>query len=409
MHPFIPIMQSEYAELRQFLIPPRSATLIVGPELLENVIPEPELMAALVQKLESSFGADLYSWTTDPAAYPSQHEGTMQLLVLAALSEIAPSHPNLREHRPIVVRVLDGVDYNSTNIRSKSCDFIIIGSAHFVLLREIAHLMIKLSELDIGQRASEPDPHAVPFVRPLLHLLSTDVPALVELLRPLQRLIVGFDEVEPVDLPPPLGERLVDGTLPSRVVASVINMYNGSDAFVLFHELAHLLNGDQHGTYRALRQELEADRAALSLAIAAHSAVKDPRSHARSMLQNVLRVGGPALLQIFRCVQLLGTSYRIAAQLSDQALSKWEGDLTAEFGAMEELESRVIGLQLALYSFKLPELAKEAHGFTAAYESLVAATKARVLASTEQAAVIDEIGPTDFNAAAERAVTAVRG
>lgn len=401
------VIRGEFAELRELLIPPNSPLTTPVPELLENVIRDPLLTESLVQKVEGRLGAGLYSWATDPGAYDTAQEWSLQVLVLAALSEIPADHQSLRGHRPIVVRVLDGVDYNSTNVRSKSVDFIIIGAAHFVLLREVAHLMVKLAEVDIGDLADEPDRLAAPFAGPLMYLIHTDCDAAVELFKPLQRLVVAFDDVESPVASPPLTPRLLDGSLPREVVMSIFDMYNGADAFVLFHELAHLLNGDQHGSARSLRQELVTDRSALSIAIAANSAVKDVRSLTKQMLIHSLRVGGPALLQIFRCVQLIGTSYRVAAQLADQALSHWEGTLAAEYASLQELESRLIGLRLALESYRLKEIADEVGKFAAAYEALVVGTKALLLAKTGQKDAISDIRGLNV-AAAERAGAAIR-
>lgn len=307
-----------------------------------------------------------YGWAVDPASYTDAREAWLQYETLIVLTEQDPEHPSLRTHRPTVVKILQTVDFASTSIRGERCDYVLIASPHFVLLRELAVFLRAL------QAAWVERGHEVPAIvnaswfdtwvaTALSDLLDDDPAAVVSLFMPLQRHAVNLWQGRiPFD-PPQMDVWIRDG-IDSRdpLAYEIAATYVGIDRFLLFHELGHRLEGHAPAGPRSLAAEVAADRAALSLMIARTGVAlgDDPPPGLPTPTFDELVLGPVTYLHLLRVIALFVGAFTATATLADAAFAPGDRALASARDGARELEVRLVGLGAAARTFQMRPLTK---------------------------------------------------
>jgi hypothetical protein len=346
-----------------------------------------------------------YGWTGDPDSYASPVEAWLQLELLIVLSEMSDDHPALAELRPTVVRILPIIDFASSSVRGDLCNYIVVSTAHFSLLREFAVTMKNLhlkatdaSGLDTADPSKE-------WVHTAIEGLGAG--DLHDLLKPLQNHAVNLHEQNlpraPELLQPWLREEIGKG---NRLALEIELSYQAMDRFLLYHELAHLLTRDLHGSKRSLAMELRADAGALSLQVVRiGSGIDDHPGLERWRSQpDDFFLGAPTYLHLLRIVLLFTSCYRATAVFADQVLAEANGSIVLNArDSLNEIEARLAMIPVVVRSYGFKYLAQRALERTISLHSLYNAAAHKLLADAGVSPSEHDLGPFDFEAALERA------
>lgn len=358
-------------------------------------------MRDLVESRPEFFSRFDYGWTTNPACYPTEVDAWLQHEVLSVLSHISPTHPDLSRHRTTVVRLVPTYDFAATTVNGELCDYILIAQPYLSLAREFAVLLRRLHEVSPTE-GSDPRRLTPSWIAEAVNDLVAAGTDPSDLLLPMQKHAVALATgKQPRQQPPLLDNWIADGIGEGSPLAiELAVLYQGIDKFLLFHELAHLLHGDSSRRPRTPKNELRADRGALSLALIQLEILSPSDSAHRDLLharivREVLH-GGPAYLQLMRLVTLFSEAHRWTAVMSDIAFGTNQEPLRDAGQALHELEERLVHIVAVAKDFVSPEAAAFTLAQIVSLEHLVICAKLLLLKEFDNPRRFEDFLPIDL-------------
>jgi hypothetical protein len=238
-----------------------------------------------------------YGWVRDRRSYRYGVEMLLQYHLLGLIADIDPAHPRLAGHSPFVVRVAVGREFVSSSMPAGDINLLVISRGFMEFLKYFLELSLDLLELEarLPPAAEEPGLRwGADRIEEIFGSFHAETNAVF------QHFALQAFELSMEARPSGgagISERLLAG--PAAQALS----YSGTESFVVAHEMAHLLEG--HSSARKLHQEVNADRAAVSLCIASVGADNRTGSNWSHVS---LYVGVPAFFAVGRLYLQIGAS-----------------------------------------------------------------------------------------------------
>jgi hypothetical protein len=349
-----------------------------------------------------------YGWATDPACYRTEVDAWMQRELLSVLSLAPASHPDLGRHRATVARLIPSFDFAATTVKGSKCDFILVSEPYLSVVREFAVLLRTLFEKWASAECPENKFDDRWIQQAAEDLAKSDEDGLIEMMEPLQRHAVALARGEaPRTDPPLLDEWLAAGVQNGEPLAvELAVMYQGVDHFLLFHELAHLLHGDDSLRGRTIGDELRADWSATSLALlqlegppAYEVAGSEGLLHARIVRE--VAYGGPTFLQLMRMITLFSETHRWVAVMADISFGTNQEPLRDGGRGLDEIEERLFNM-IAIAKRYMPDIVEPVTHCIWGLEHLVICARLLLLRQAEAPDRFEEMPPIDFSHVAAR-------
>lgn len=255
-----------------------------------NVIKE--MIARLLDKSSHLPQVSGYDWVLSPECELNPYELVLQHLIIGILSEISSDHPDLIGFKPTVVRLVRGASFSSVAIPGDSVNFICISFGFMKFIQAIFGLILDLRE--IGKEKSQ---GGVVCATNLFFGRDVEAALRAETHAEIARIIFSDPDggVHFTGFGSPINNRLSKDEVTQTSLLP--EGYFAAEAFIVCHELGHLLNRDQLSLGRDSSQERQADAAAMSLLLCA-SALGIPH-------QRLPIIGPPVFFQIARLYELI--------------------------------------------------------------------------------------------------------
>jgi hypothetical protein len=243
-----------------------------------------------------------YDWVLTSECELSPYELVMQYLIIAILAEIPPDHPDLVNFKPTVLRFVRGASFSSVGIPGHSVNFICISIGFTKFIQAVFGLI-----LDLHKFGKEKTRNGL--VCATNHIFGQDAEAALR--------IKTHGEIARVIFSGPEGGVYLAGygsSIRERLnspeifqVSLLPHGYEAAEAFIICHELGHLLHGHQLSLGRDSRQEREADQAAISLLLCASALGEEYRAYPI--------IGPPLFFQIARLYELIRRFRQVISDL----------------------------------------------------------------------------------------------
>lgn len=260
-----------------------------------------------------------YSWALSSDAYNSPFEASLQWRLLNVLSDIPEDHPDLARAGNIVVRVVDNLSARAHVRRVDDLQVIVLPGGYLSMFKGFVRVWFKgrgLARPFSLAKASNYRTAAEHYLLAVEHRQPQLVMAAKAYLGNLLQL--ATNELPVMDSESIFDEEIIDrgsfGREFSQLAGSV-------DAFIVFHEAAHILRGHRADQPRVAEQEAITDQLSVSLSI-----IDNARDGGGSVIQ-----GGT----LFFCAELLRG---LVVELLSRASDKLQSD--SRLPGMEELMMR---------------------------------------------------------------------
>lgn len=247
-------------------------------------------LIVLQTKKRGFFDTYNYDWAFDAGAYNSAFEAQLQWRLLNVISDISSDHPSLSRCKHMVVRLVP-TSRARTHIRNvDEYRVIVLTNGYLSVFKGFIRLWLRGCAL--GRRESKRPPKTykesmqdyIVGVRNNESIMTSSAMAYVGTLLQLNNNDLPFMDRESI---------FDEEVLKKKDFLMEFGMLcNAIDGFVIFHEVAHVLEGDDHCTDRTMEVEIRADRGSTSLCII---------DEARRGGHGTVHLGAP----MFFCVELL--------------------------------------------------------------------------------------------------------
>ena len=276
-----------------------------------------------------------YGWVIDAANEAHPYEVFLQAMVIGIIAEIPAEHPDLAGFKPVAVRLVRGTSFSSVSFPGEQVNFICISLGFMKFLQGLVGLMLDLQERGREQQGE----HLFcttnyvfgrSIEAALRNVSTSEIESFIKAFPDKDLFLSGYGS--------PITTRLTEKTtlntslLPQALMAT--------EAFILCHEMGHLLRGHQLSWQRSPTLEREADKAAISLLLCA-SAMGEEYSL-------ISWIGPPFFFQVARLYELIR---RFIAATTDHAYQHGDA-LTPEL----ELRARLRFVEQDLQEFVSQEV-----------------------------------------------------
>ena len=307
-----------------------------------------------------------YRWAADPTSYRNPLEAALQRMVLTAICEIEPSHPHYPRLGDICVRVAPSGGVNAMSFEDEGFKYAVMTTALVKYPWEFLHVFDTLRP-----RASRYD--EIPgFNAAAAAWTPADAAGCAaEQGEALDQLFDTALSYTDFTVPEHLESRYNSVTERNSPRAAYMTQTIGAaDAFIVLHEVGHLLAHPGPATQRDERIEIQADEAALSLMIILSS---------REPTITPYLMNGPALS--FAAMRHFNMCRRTGFHLKSITKKDESFDEEAERRFEQELTDRSCRISRMAASMGLPRLlAKSFDTISQEMFFLTEATKLRLIA-----------------------------
>lgn len=204
-----------------------------------------------------------YRWAARLDSYRNGFEGLLQLFILVAISDISPEHPHYELLSNICARAAAMGGANAHSFQSGEFRYALVSTGLLKLLWEFLHTFDELAPRP-ARYEEKPGTNisASCWIDGDAEQIAENSPLALDRLIQLAAAYVDFR------LPTPLGPRYSNRTqLQGARGLYIARMIAAADAFIVLHEVGHLLRHKSSNAPRTLTEEIEADEVALSLMI----------------------------------------------------------------------------------------------------------------------------------------------
>jgi hypothetical protein len=303
-------------------------------------------LKSLHHERQAFFREHDYRWALSAEAYHNSFEMLLQWRLLNVLSDISSDHPDLERASNIVVRVVPNLSARA-HVRSiDQFNVIVLPTGYLSMFKGFTRVWFK------GRGLAHPFALASAYTYSTAaeHFLLAVKYRKSQLIQGARAYLGLLFQMSQNEMPFMDRESIFDEEIIRRdlFLAEFEQLAISTDAFILFHEAAHILNGDSPREGRSTVLEIGADRGSVSLSIIDES-----------------RGGGGRVVQggtIFFCAELL-------RGLVVEYLARAEGEISSKIRlpGIEELMARSGHFTSLIHDF-LPtsEIAKQLKDFTRA-------------------------------------------
>ncbi|MBK3812599.1 hypothetical protein G2912_19780 [Paraburkholderia aspalathi] len=291
-----------------------------------------------------------YDWMVKPDNYQNGLEAMYQLWAIRMLADSPRNNSSRSRFCNIAVRLLPSAVASAESILNNGFRYIVISTAFLGLIK--SYVWLQYSLFKIGKRHPSVENIIVTDILGGVEIesaLRSRDPEVLGVVEKFVNIVIDYVRFRAPSLPPAkLYDLINDSNSGFHKFGLIITAV---EAFLIYHELAHLLEHDFSQEGRSTKEELDADFVALSMLIN-HSA-----TNKTGMLSYFL--GPISGIQLFRLVEMvrrtiehLEPSGKIAIAPEENAAYK-RNALKNE----EELSTRLHGLKVSMARYGMLQLA----------------------------------------------------